>query len=487
MMSCLTIVWIVGMMVWNVEDTYAYNDEPVFLQGIYVEDVDLQGLTMEEATAVINEYIQEISETLVTVQDNNDHVITTTVGELGLEWSNTYILEEALTFGKSGNIIERFKERVDISTSDQVYELELILDETIIQEFLEEHYDEFVIDTVDATLRREGSDFVVVAGTSGYVLDMEATGELIHGILEAETIPSEIGIAAVLIEELPLGTVEELSQITDVMGTYTTSYATSASGRVANVALATSFVNGTVVYPGEEFSTLELLLPFDASKGYEMGGSYSAGVLVQSYGGGVCQVSSTLYNAVLYAELEITERNNHSMTVSYVPKSQDAMIAGSGLDFKFVNNYDYPIYIEGITTDAKQCIFTIYGNDTRDAGRSVELVSEITETIAPGAEVINATTAQGVGYIAISSAYTGYKSRLWKVVYENGVEVERTQVNSSTYKAVARTATVGVATDNPTALAEIQAAIATGSIDYVNAVAAAWAVANAAAAATAVQ
>ena len=95
-----------------------------------------------------------------------------------------------------------------------------------------------------------------------------------------------------------------------------------------------------------------------------MAGSYISGKVVDSIGGGICQVSTTLYNAALLAELEITERHTHSMTVSYVDLSADAAIAESaGKDFRFVNNTDYPIYIEGIIKN-KQITFNIYGKET---------------------------------------------------------------------------------------------------------------------------
>jgi vancomycin resistance protein YoaR len=191
------------------------------------------------------------------------------------------------------------------------------------------------------------------------------------------------------------------------------------------------------------------------------------GKVVDSLGGGICQVSTTLYNAVLKSELEVTERFNHSMIVSYVDPSADAAIAeSSGKDFKFVNNLDYPIYIEGYTEN-KKITFNIYGKETRDAGHSVKYESEVLEVISPTTDQIYADSSKPIGYIVSDSAHTGYKARLWKVVTENGVEVSREQINSSTYKMTPRSATVGTATDDPNAYNEIMAAIGTGSIDHV--------------------
>ena len=228
---------------------------------------------------------------------------------------------------------------------------------------------------------------------------------------------------------------------------------------------------------------LELITPFSVDNGYELAGSYLNGQVVNSLGGGICQVSTTLYKAVLAAELQVDERSNHSMIVSYVEPSEDAAISESGgKDFKFTNNKEYPIYIEGITSPEKTITFTIYGMEDRPSDRKVEYISEVLEKNVPPTEKI-IPTGDPVGYVNIQSVHVGYKARLWKVVTEGGVEVSREQVNSSSYAAVPRTASVGTATADPNVAAMIQQAIATGSIDHVKSVAGAIAAQQAAIAA----
>ena len=116
--------------------------------------------------------------------------------------------------------------------------------------------------------------------------------------------------------------------------------------RKQNVAVGAEKINGTLVQPGEEFSVEAVVVPFDAENGYALAASYEMGKVVDSYGGGICQVSTTLYVAVLKAELEVTERYSHSMIVHYVDPSMDAAIAEGLKDLKFINNTDAPIYIE---------------------------------------------------------------------------------------------------------------------------------------------
>ena len=124
----------------------------------------------------------------------------------------------------------------------------------------------------------------------------------------------------------PRGTKEELSMVKDVLGTFTTSFSSSGYNRSGNVRNGCAKINGTLLYPGDTFSTYETVSPFTEANGYYEAGSYLNGLVIDSLGGGICQVSTTLYNAVLLAELEVTERFNHSMIVTYVDPSADAAI-----------------------------------------------------------------------------------------------------------------------------------------------------------------
>ena len=266
--------------------------------------------------------------------------------------------------------------------------------------------------------------------------------------------------------DYPRGTAEELSKVKDVLGTFTTSYSTSGAARCQNIATGTAHINGTVLYPGDTFSAYEAVSPFSEANGYAMAGSYLNGKVVDSLGGGICQVSTTLYNAVLRAELEVTERSNHSMIVTYVEPADDAAIAGTYKDLKFKNTLDAPVYIEGVTS-GKQVTFTIYGQETRPSNRTLKFESVTLSTTEPGVQII-ADAGQPIGYITRESAHKGVVAELYKHVYVGGKEESVTKVNKSNYKATPRTITVGIAGD-PDLSNELQAAIATQDEATVNA------------------
>ena len=231
--------------------------------------------------------------------------------------------------------------------------------------------------------------------------------------------------------------------------------------RIQNLKTGVEKLSNIVLMPGEVLSVEERTKPYTPENGYVMGGSYEGGRVVESYGGGLCQVSTTLYNAVIYAELEIVERYPHSMIVDYVSPSRDAAVAEGYLDFKFKNNYDTPIYIAGGIDETNQLYFKIYGKDTREEGRTVEYESEILSTEEPGV-TYEANSDLPLGSIQpVSSAHMGTEAMLWKVVYQNGEEVSREAFNNSSYQAADTISAVGIMSDNPDAVALVQNAIAT--------------------------
>ncbi|MCI8923210.1 MAG: hypothetical protein HFI45_04290 [Lachnospiraceae bacterium] len=452
------------------------QEENKILPGIYVENISLGGKSAEEAQKELSAYVDELSRKEIPLVAAGGNEIVITPADIGFYWENQGILEEAASIGKKGNVVQRYKAAKDLEHQNVVYQFDFDFDRELSAQVLSERCAEFNVEAKDAWLSREDGVFVVHPGQAGEVIDTEAANKLLEqyfdGNWENDAEPLELPVT----KSEPRGTQEELEKVKDVLGTFSTSFKTSGPSRSANVRNGCELINGTVLYPGDEFSTYENVSPFTQANGYYMAGSYLNGQVVDSLGGGICQVSTTLYNAVLLSELEVTERHNHSMIVTYVDPSADAAIAeSSGKDFKFVNNYDVPIYIEGYTTEDKQICFTIYGMETRDSGHQVRYESEVVSKTYPDSEVIYANEGLPVGSVSVQSAHIGYKANLWKIVTENGTEVSREKINSSSYMVAPRTATVGVATADPNVYNQIMAAIATNNIDHVKNVAAALA------------
>ncbi len=469
----LTLVLLAGPFMAGMEAQAQARPDDTIMEGVYAGGVSLAGMTRDQASAAVQAYVDSLAESIITLKAADGSAVTVTAGELGLAWANPELVEDAVNLGKKGNVVARYKALKDLAHQNQVYDIAFDFNQDAIASVVENQCAQFNVEAVEAHLNRVDGKFVIEEGQTGIVVENEASKAAVYEYLTTQWKGGDGSVDLVVTQDVPKGNAEDLALVKDVLGTFTTSYSSSGKDRSANVANGARLINGTTVYPGETFSTYEKVSPFTQDNGYYMAGSYLNGQVVDSIGGGICQVSTTLYNAVLKAELQVEERHNHSMIVGYVKPSMDAAIAESaGKDFTFVNNTDYPIYIEG-STNNKNITFTIYGVETRNPDRVVTYESEVLETIHPDSETIIQTESQPIGFVSVQSAHIGYKARLWKVVTENGKEVSREQINSSSYKMTPRTATVGVSTNDPNAYNELQAAIATGSIDHVKGVAAA--------------
>mgnify|MGYP002853943892 CR=1 FL=1 len=450
-------------------------------KGVTIGNMDMSDKTVSEAQEMILAYFDKLSNGEITLKVSDDKTLTITGAELGISWSNPQVIEEAYSLGHRGNVVERYMALKDLEYGGYSFSLEYGFDEDSITDIVENRCSSFNQEKVNYSLTKTSSGFTVTEGQTGYFVDTQESANVIREFIQSGWDGEAAEINLVVKEDVPLGSSEELSKVRDVLGTFTTSYKTSGAARSANVANGCSLLNGITLYPGEELSVLANITPFTEANGYYPAGSYLNGLVVESIGGGICQVSTTLYNAVLLAELEVTERHNHSMIVTYVSPSADAAIAESGgKDFKFVNSTDYPIYIEGTTTSDKNITFTIYGVETRTSDRSVTYKSEVLETTPASADQFVTDSSQAVGYVGTQSAHIGYKAQLKKIVTENGQTTEEV-VNSSNYKMVPRIISVGTAGADANDLAQLQTAIATGDVATVKSVAGALAAAKSAA------
>lgn len=441
----------------------------VIEQGIYIGNVDVSGLTEDQAMEKIQQYLQDLGSREITLNAMNDNSLTITVDDTGLTWINSDVIEKAVGVGKTGNVITRYKLLKDLEHENLKLPLQFTVDRQAVMSIIEDGCAQYNVPAIDATLTRKDGEFIIEPGQTGVVINAEQSTDQLVDFLTNDWDQQDTTFDLVVETQEPRGTAEELGKVKDVLGTFTTSYSSSGANRSGNVANGCRLINDTTLYPGDTFSVYNAVSPFTEENGYYLAGSYSGGLVVESLGGGICQVSTTLYNAVLKAELEVNERHNHSMIVTYVDPSMDAAISGTAKDFKFTNNTESPIYIEGYTTSDKHITFTIYGVETRPSNRTVSYESETLERTVPEGEKVVGDSSKPVGYVSVQSAHVGYKAQLWKIVKVDGVEESREVINSSVYNPVPKTAAVGTATADPAVAAAIGAAIATQSIDAVRA------------------
>lgn len=447
------------------------KDEQLIEEGVYIGNVNVGGMTEEQARSAVEEYVSGLLTTSFTLKGETGS-LEMTAEDMGVTADALAAASEAVQIGHAGNLINRYKTLQDLKKNKLVLDMHLSVDKQATAQKLYENADALAVGAEDNSLIRENGEFQFVPGKEGVEVDIVNSVYAINDFLSDGWNGSDNEITLVTKTVEPRGSEEELAQIRDLLGAYSTDFSSSSAGRAKNVTTGCSKVNGTILYPGDEFELCSTVSPFTQENGYELAGAYQNGTTVESFGGGICQVATTLYNAVIRAELEVTMRFNHSMQVHYVQPSMDAAIAGNYKDLRFKNNLDAPVYIEGYCSGGK-IYFNIYGKETRPANREISFESETLATVEPKVS-FELNPQMALGTISVQQGSNkGCVAQLWKIVKVDGVEQSREIFNKSRYQASPKVVTVGTKNATAESLAALRAAVATGNEAKVRSAAAA--------------
>ncbi len=273
------------------------------------------------------------------------------------------------------------------------------------------------------------SPFTITKSSNGYCIDKEKLKNDVFLALNQ----GEDKITCKKITIKPEITENDNKKLTNLRGEFSTNYENSISSRKHNVFLATKSINGIILNAGETFSFNKVVGERSEKNGYQNAKIILNGEYVDGIGGGVCQVSTTLYNALLLSNLKITEKHAHSLQVSYVAPSFDAMVSGSSLDLKFLNDTNSPIYILG-KTDGKTLSFKVYGEKN---DYTIKRVSKINEKISPlPCEYIESDTLFLGEQSVVQYEKDGIKSQGVLEFYSGGKKVKEIVIRKDFYKPV---------------------------------------------------
>lgn len=423
----LVIIGIIGYF-FSVNKKVAAWEDKVYPE-VYVYGVDIGGLNKDEVISVLNEKLPQLimdKKLKVVVGDNS---LELSYSELNPTYNTEDIANKALAYGKDEGLLS--KESL-IKGKDTInLDADISYDEEALLAFENKVLEEFNIEPKNADIVINSGNITVTPEVSGKTIDKE---ELHNKLIEnINGDPSnEVELSFDLVEQEATIKSEDLNKITGVISSYSSKYSNTGDGRVKNMEIAAGIVNGTIVMPGEEFSYNALIGDTTPEKGYEKANTYVGNEIVPDYGGGICQVSTTLYRAVMRANIRSTERTNHSLTVSYSEPGLDATVANPYLDYKFVNTYDFPIYIQG-SVSGGVVNFSIYGNVEEMGNKTYDLVNEILEKYDPEVKYEEDSTMEEGTEKVVSYGMPGYKANSYLVTYENGVEVNRELISTDVY------------------------------------------------------
>lgn len=490
-LAVLVVLFSIGTVVYG----NMLLSNPNIYENIYVNDVNIGGMSAEDAKKVLeNKYsgFADEKQSIYLVYEDLRHEVE--ISTLNVIPNINATVDKAFEVARSGNVIKRLGSIIKTSFSKYVLPLEVELDNNRLNDEIlafssqiDNKEEMFIIDKENELLKihiEKTDKLIDVAKTneefvnrikSGSFEDVEpvfvstndpqkkadllynriareptnATVKLQNGKLVyieeqfgidfdknelLNLLINEKGMISLKIKIIkPEITVEELKAkaFSDILGTYTTYYDNSIVGRTQNIVLAAKKMNQYIIPSGGVFSFNKVVGRRTIEAGFAMGKIFAGDNVVDDVGGGICQVSTTLYNAVLKANLNVIERHNHKFAITYAPKGQDATVSYGSLDFRFGNNTKYPIKIVTSTGGGKLSV-SIMGYKS-NPGQTVEILNIVKSTstfatrekINPNPNVTNRVIQQ--------SGMNGAVVDTYKIIKQNGVEASRTFLHTSVY------------------------------------------------------
>jgi len=406
-------------------------DQQTFYEGTTIEGVDVSRMTLSDAMAYWGERV-EPRYLNRTVTLNNGQTVTSE--QLGYASDYASVLSAAWSAGRNGSLEERYRMASSRRQSPVAYSItRRDYDAQTLEQFARQvagQVDQPVKEADIVSFDTETYEFVFSEAQPGRRLDTEALKRSVAHAIEAGG-----GNVSLEIETLQpeVSTTEVVAQY-GLIDYAITNASSSSKARLKNIKLAMSLINGTRVAPGETFSFNEVVGERTSGRGFLKATAYSGGDVTEQVGGGICQVSTTLFNAAVKADMEIVERHNHSLTVGYVDKGKDATVNWGNQDFKFRNTSDDDIYICCYLTEDKRVRFGIFGKLLPN-GESITLDAVTTETVKYETQYIKTPLLPAGQTYLLEPGRNGYKAEAYKVRWDaQGNQLSRELLCKSIYK-----------------------------------------------------
>lgn len=393
-------------------------------KNVYVENLNLSGFTKDEAKVELNKLISQNDELRLSY---GEKIYSIKLSELNIKYNTDEVIEQAYNVGRVDGVISNLKTRIKLNMGDiHTIKLKYSYDVKSIENFISYIQKEIDKEPISATIKVENNSIVLSKETYGMKVDTSKLKEIL--INKAQNIfykEDKIPVSTVK----PLHIHEELSKINTVLGTFETRFSKSTQGRVNNIYVAAQATSNVLINPYEEFSFNKHASGSEFISRLKEAPVIRNGKLEDGLGGGICQVSTTIYNAALYAGLEITNVRNHSIPSSYIEKGRDATVSSGELDLRFKNNFDTPILIYN-KVDGDKIISTIYGNEADK--KDIEIVTEIVNKYPNKTKYIDSDRL----YIGQEEVWkkgrVGYKVNTFRI-YKNQNETKKELIFESYY------------------------------------------------------
>lgn len=341
-------------------------------RGISVKGVDLGDMSRDEAGKALAEYASVLAKKSVTVAFEGGSG-KFTLSDVDLKVNAGAVVKNAWTVGRSGNFLQQWRERNRVARETLEIPLEFSISKEKLRGVLDNITREVRVPPRDARIVITPGDTVeIVESSAGTGVDLDAAYNDLQDIIREDEEPY---IRLGLIEVQPAQTTEDIVnlRVNGLIARFTTNFDIKKTNRVYNIRVAAAALDGLILKPGEEFSFNKVVGPRSQEAGYKLAPTILNREFIDSLGGGVCQVSTTLYNTLLLADIDILERSSHSLVVAYVPLGQDAAVAYGGKDLRFRNNLSSAIVIK-TSVSAGSLTFKLFADTSLK--KSVKIINK---------------------------------------------------------------------------------------------------------------
>ncbi len=399
-------------------------------RGVTVGGYDVGGMTMPEAGAHLRAQMSKCETAPISLR-LGDETWRVSPEEIGTVVDIEAALRAAYSIGRSGRLYARLVQRRQAAREGVEIPLVVSVDEQRLRDLVFALANVVQVQPVDARIVITDEDEVIIEPSSeGRQLDVDGlisrlrSTTLARGTREID-LPVERVLPAVLTSEL------QARGIARLLGQYTTKFKASNVKRSENIRLGAAMIDGTIIAPGDVFSFNEVVGPRTPERGFLEADIIVNAELVPGIGGGICQVSTTLYNAALLSDLQVVSRINHSLPISYVPLGRDATVSYGAIDLKIKNNTDHHVLLKA-SVDKDTITFKVFGDLPRDMVIGIE--TQVLEKIDPGViEQVDEKSPPG-SHTTIQAGAPGYLVAVWRVVKSGDVEIRRELISRDRYK-----------------------------------------------------
>ncbi len=421
----LLMMLVIIFMLLNNSIIYAFDLERKISKNVYIGEIDVSDLTIEEATKKVNLYIEENRYFNLIY---NDKKIKIDKNTFDLDYKIPQLAQNAYNVGRDKDIITNIKTKVSLKRGNkEIIPIVSYYNISKIDELIKQLNEQFYISPVNATAEVINDKVAVTKGSYGQNINKQQLKSIIiYKIDNLNSKDSEIPITVLK----PKYTSKQLSKIDTLLGSYETYFNPKNINRVNNISVATQATSNVIINTNEKFSFNNELREKNVYNQLREAPIILNGKPDKGVGGGICQVSTTIYNAALYAGMDIVEITNHSIPSPYVNKGRDATVCEGAIDFVFKNRYNTPIIVHN-TILSNKIVSNIYGSS--DDKSDIEIDTEVIETITNKKIYKNNSKLRKDVKVVEQPGRLGYTVNTFRIYKSNGEILKKELINKSYY------------------------------------------------------